>query len=319
MNLLPNLVRTKWSNNDKKRDKSNTIPDNLTIHKDITYAPSSSDKESFFHLTDIYRPTVSNGLLPVIVNVHGGGWFYGDKEVYRFYSMHLAAKGFIVVNFNYRLAPEHKYPAAIADVCLLMDFIRQNHETYGMDLDCLFMVGDSAGAQLTTQYNILATNRDYRELCTKASIFCPDLLAGVSKDSTDSFKMAALLSRLPIPKAVALNCGVYDMNRIKKDSNCKWYLPKHMEPLLGETCFHMLDYMTSDFPPAYLMLSVNDVLKVHTATMKAKLEELGIPFRYKEFGEGHPEEGHVFHLNLQSQNGLLCNSEECAYFHSFCG
>ena len=217
MNLLPNLVRTKWSNNDKKRDKSNTIPDNLTIHKDITYAPSSSDKESFFHLTDIYRPTVSNGLLPVIVNVHGGGWFYGDKEVYRFYSMHLAAKGFIVVNFNYRLAPEHKYPAAIDDVCLLMDFIRQNHETYGMDLDCLFMVGDSAGAQLTTQYNILATNRDYRELCTKASIFCPDLLAGVSKDSTDSFKMAALLSRLPIPKAVALNCGVYDMNRIKKD------------------------------------------------------------------------------------------------------
>lgn len=319
MNLLPNLVRTKWSNNDKKRDKSNTILDNLTIHKDITYAPSSSDKESFFHLTDIYRPTVSNGLLPVIVNVHGGGWFYGDKEVYRFYSMHLAAKGFIVVNFNYRLAPEHKYPAAIADVCLLMDFIRQNHETYGMDLDCLFMVGDSAGAQLTTQYNILATNRDYRELCTKASIFCPDLLAGVSKDSTDSFKMAALLSRLPIPKAVALNCGVYDMNRIKKDSNCKWYLPKHMEPLLGETFFHMLDYMTSDFPPAYLMLSVNDVLKVHTATMKAKLEELGIPFRYKEFGEGHPEEGHVFHLNLQSQNGLLCNSEECAYFHSFCG
>ena len=270
-------------------------------------------------MTDIYRPTVSNGLLPVIVNVHGGGWFYGDKEVYRFYSMHLAAKGFIVVNFNYRLAPEHKYPAAIADVCLLMDFIRQNHETYGMDLDCLFMVGDSAGAQLTTQYNILATNRDYRELCTKASIFCPDLLAGVSKDSTDSFKMAALLSRLPIPKAVALNCGVYDMNRIKKDSNCKWYLPKHMEPLLGETFFHMLDYMTSDFPPAYLMLSVNDVLKVHTATMKAKLEELGIPFRYKEFGEGHPEEGHVFHLNLQSQNGLLCNSEECAYFHSFCG
>ena len=319
MNLLPNLVRTKWSNNDKKRDKSITIPDNLIIHKDITYAPSSSDKESFFHLTDIYRPTVSNGLLPVIVNVHGGGWFYGDKEVYRFYSMHLAAKGFIVVNFNYRLAPEHKYPAAIADVCLLMDFIRQNHETYGMDLDCLFMVGDSAGAQLTTQYNILATNRDYRELCTKASIFCPDLLAGVSKDSTDSFKMAALLSRLPIPKAVALNCGVYDMNRIKKDSNCKWYLPKHMEPLLGETFFHMLDYMTSDFPPAYLMLSVNDVLKVHTATMKAKLEELGIPFRYKEFGEGHPEEGHVFHLNLQSQNGLLCNSEECAYFHSFCG
>lgn len=316
MNFLPNLVRTMWSNNDRKRDKDNTVPDNLTIHKDITYAPSSSDKESFFHLTDIYRPSVSNGLLPVIVSVHGGGWFYGDKELYRFYCMHLAAKGFVVVNFNYRLAPEYKYPAAITDVCLLMDFIRQNHEKYDMDPDSLFMVGDSAGAQLVTQYNILAASRDYQELCTKAFFPHSNLLAGTLSDSTDSFKMAALLSRLPIPKAIALNCGIYDMNEIKKQNICKWYLPKQMASLLDTSFFHMLDYMNPDFPPTYLMLSVNDDLKVHTAPMKARLEKLGIPFRYKEFGEGHPEDGHVFHINLQSQNGLLCNSEECAYFHS---
>lgn len=315
MNFLPNLVRTVWSGNDKKRDKNITEPDNLTVYKDITYAPSSSDKERFFHLTDIYRPSVSNGLLPVIVSVHGGGWFYGDKELYRFYCMHLASKGFVVVNFNYRLAPEHKYPSAIADVCLLMDFIGKNREKYGMDLDCLFMVGDSAGAQLTTQYSILSTNRDYRELCAKASFFCPDLLTGI-RDSTDSFKITALLSRLPIPKAVALNCGIYDMKEIRGQQICKWYLPKHMEPQLDTTFFSMLDYMTVDFPSTYLMLSVNDDLKVHTAPMKARLEKLGIPFRYKEFGEGHPEDGHVFHINLQSQNGLLCNSEECAFFHS---
>lgn len=316
MYFLPNLVRTMWANNDRKRDKDNKEPDNLTIYKDITYAPSSSNKESFFHLTDIYRPAAGSGLLPVIINVHGGGFFYGDKELYRFYCMHLAAKGFVVVNFNYRLAPEHKYPAAITDVCLLMDFVRNNCEKYGMDPEHLFMVGDSAGAQLITQYNVLTTNRDYRELCIKASFFCPDLLTGNSTDGTGSFKMTALLSNLPVPKAVALNCGVYDTDEIKDQLFFKWYFPKHPSEPLVRSFFDMPGYINSDFPPAYLMASVNDDLKSHTAFMKNRLEKLQVPFCYKEFGEGHPEDGHVFHINLKSQNGLLCNAEECDYFHS---
>lgn len=300
MNLATTLLRSIWSQNDKKRDKDCEEPDNLTICRNIPYALSQSDREQVFHLTDIYRPTVSSGSLPVIVSVHGGGWFYGDKELYRFYCMHLAAKGFAVVNFNYRLAPEHKYPAAITDVVMLMDFLRQNGVQYSIDMEHLFMVGDSAGAQLVSQYCILASNPKYQTLFKQIS------------------HEAHGMSAFPIPKAVGLNCGIYDMKEMNGQKISQWYLPKQMEAPLADSFWNVLDYMTKDFPPAYLMLSVNDDLKIHTAAMKAKLEELKIPFRYKEFGEGYPGDGHVFHINLKSQNGLLCNAEECAYFLSFC-
>ena len=60
--------------------------------------------------------TDENRKYPVIVSVHGGGWFYGDKELYSHYCCLLAEHGYVVVNFNYRLSPQNKYPAAIEDV-----------------------------------------------------------------------------------------------------------------------------------------------------------------------------------------------------------
>ena len=54
---------------------------------------------------DVYRPKLNiKGKLPVIMSVHGGGWVYGDKDVYQWYCMNLAQRGFAVVNYSYRLA-----------------------------------------------------------------------------------------------------------------------------------------------------------------------------------------------------------------------
>lgn len=242
MSLATTLLRSMWSQNDRKRDKDCKEPDNLTIYRNISYAPSESDREQVFHLTDIYRPSISSSL------------------------------------------------------CLLMDFLRQKETHYGIDPGHLFMVGDSVGAQLVSQYCILTTNPEYQNLFKKAVPNIPDL------------------SILSIPRAVGLNCGIYDVREIKKQKFAQWYLPKQMEAPLANSFWNVLDYMTGDFPPAYLMTSVNDSLKIHTAVMKTKLEELNIPFRYKEYGEGCPQDDHVFHINLKSQNGLLCNAEECSYF-----
>ena len=62
----------------------------------------------------------------MIVNIHGGGYFYGDKELYRFYCMHLAEYGFAVINYNYRLSPENKFPAPLEDTfSVFFFFIRK--------------------------------------------------------------------------------------------------------------------------------------------------------------------------------------------------
>lgn len=99
---------------------------------------------------DVYRPKATNieEKLPVIVSVHGGGWVYGDKEGYQYYCMSLAQRGFAVVNFSYRLAPESKFPASIIDTNLVFGWILDHAEEYGFDTENIFAVGDSAGAHM---------------------------------------------------------------------------------------------------------------------------------------------------------------------------
>ena len=104
--------RIAWAANDAKRDSGLQEPQGIEKFCDLDYAGDGITE----HLLDVYRPVQNGENLPVLISIHGGGWFYGDKELYRFYCMHMAELGFVVVNCNYRLAPEHPYPAAIADV-----------------------------------------------------------------------------------------------------------------------------------------------------------------------------------------------------------
>ena len=100
-------IRTNWAIADAKRDEGLTTPDEIMRFDNISYGPYGKD-----NLLDIYVNKNVTGIQPAIVNVHGGGWVYGCKEVYQFYCMSLALKGFTVVNINYRLAPENRFPAA---------------------------------------------------------------------------------------------------------------------------------------------------------------------------------------------------------------
>lgn len=63
---------------------------------DLSYGPDPK-----WHLLDLYLPENVEGKIPVIINVHGGGYCYGTKETYQFYGLNLAAHGFAFVNPNY--------------------------------------------------------------------------------------------------------------------------------------------------------------------------------------------------------------------------
>lgn len=285
-------MRLAWAESDAKRDEG--IPEPVGIRKveDIVYTTSATEEEEPWHLTDIYYPESWEGeTYPVIVSIHGGGWFYGDKKLYSLYTKYLASKGFAVVNFNYRLAPEYPYPCGFLDCCRLMDFLAKNAETYRLDLNRLFMVGDSAGAQLVSQYSIFSTSADYRALFEEAT----NLLA-------------------PVPKKVALNCGVYELYGREDSRVSENYLPEKMSENLKESIEHVLDYVTGDFPETFLMASVNDSLLPASEVLKKKLEASGVPYEYHEYGHTNPEDAHVFHVNLRSEEGLRCNKEELEFF-----
>lgn len=101
---------------DAERDAGLVYPDNITRVEDISYGPHK------MNVLDVYIPQSAETKLPVNVSVHGGGWVYGDKELYSHYCMSLAQRGFVVVNFTYRLSPESKFPCHLEDTVKVFDW-----------------------------------------------------------------------------------------------------------------------------------------------------------------------------------------------------
>lgn len=292
MHLAIWWIRRQWAKGDAVRDAGLVDPPAVEQHRNIRYAEGAGR----WHLLDVYRPKEASGLLPTIVSFHGGGWFYGDKELYSHYCLSLAERGFAVLNFNYRLAPEHQYPQGLSDVAAVFRWIRDGGKAEGIDPDRLFFVGDSAGAQLAFQYAALLADPEYRK---------------------------AFAFEIPPhrPLAVALNCGLYRMETGEKKNPAadilqRAYLGRHPSSAVMDS-LNVLGKMNAQFPPTFLMGSVNDALTAEAVPLRQRLEELAIPHVYREYGQGIPEAGHVFHVNQKLPEGRRCNDDECAYFRRF--
>jgi acetyl esterase len=85
---------------------------------------------------------------PTVLYLHGGGWAFGSARSFRKVGMTFAANGFLAVMLDYRLAPEHPFPAALDDVATAVDWIGANAAHYGGAGDKVAIGGDSAGANL---------------------------------------------------------------------------------------------------------------------------------------------------------------------------
>ncbi len=94
----------------------------------------------------LYRPREG---APVIVHLHGGGFVFGDLETHDAHSRRLAnATGWAVLSVDYRLAPEHPYPAACDDVDAVLGWLTAEGTSWGLDPERLGVLGDSAGGYL---------------------------------------------------------------------------------------------------------------------------------------------------------------------------
>jgi acetyl esterase len=108
----------------------------------------------------IYTPLrlrQTEGLAPALVFFHGGGWVIGDLDSHDVVCRTLAVEGeLIVVSVDYRLAPEHKFPAAVDDAIAATNWIALNATQLGIDPSRLAVGGDSAGGKLAAVVAIAA-------------------------------------------------------------------------------------------------------------------------------------------------------------------
>lgn len=273
---------------DAKRDWGlNTTPNDILRINGIPYGPDVK-----WNTLDVYRPKHIKGKLPVIVNVHGGGYVYGSTKQYQFYCMDLARRGFVVVSFNYRLAPRYKFPTPIFDLNLVMEWMCKKADIHGFDMDRAALVGDSAGAQITSQYAVICTNPEYAEIM---EVTPPDF--GL--------------------RAVGLNCGMYDVRKRASEVSLNKLMIDYFteNPIVYGKKLDVLDYVTENFPPAYLLSAKGDFLMDQCEPMARFLMEKGVPCEYKIYGDENT--GHVFHVDMRLDLARQANDDEIAFIRKY--
>ena len=106
----------------------------------------------------IYSPVAGGGAaLPALVYFHGGGWVIGDLDTHDALCRTLSNEtGARLIAVDYRLAPEHKFPAAADDAFAAVKWVEQNATNLGIDPNRIAVGGDSAGGNLAAVVSLMA-------------------------------------------------------------------------------------------------------------------------------------------------------------------
>ncbi len=283
------MFNIRASKSDRQRDAAIPLPEGVTECRNISYGCHGD-----WNLLDVYTPKGAEGPLPTIVSIHGGGYVYGSKEIYRRYGMDMAKRGFAFVNFNYRLAPKWKFPTPLHDTNAVLHWVCKNARRYHLDPSRIILLGDSAGAQLTSQYAAMASNPGY------AAHFAMDLA--------------------PVTiRCVGLFCGMYDMvERVsgKRKGLSLDYLGRDLQA--DDPRFQVLENIGSAYPPAFIATSCRDFLRPCAEPMYQFLREKGVKAQCHCYGTEEQEHvGHVFHVNILLPEAVQCNNDAAAFFRKY--
>jgi acetyl esterase len=220
----------------------------------------------------IYRPRQlrkADGLAPCLVFFHGGGWVIGDLDSHDVVCRKLADEGrLIVVSVDYRLAPEHKFPAAVDDAITATKWISENAKKFSIDAARLCVGGDSAGGNLAAVVAIAARDGDGPEIAGQLLIY-PAIDFAMTHPSHSEPETSLLLTHSVIKwfRDHYLN-GTADVHDWRAS-------PARAHTLAG-------------LPPAYVLTAGADPLRDEGDEYAARLKHAGVAVTYRHFpGQFH--------------------------------
>lgn len=284
MNLNIYLTKMLYQLTTLTRNKNNrTYPagQGIKVYEDISYG-SNRDKKQ---VLDIFVPETQEESLPVIVQIHGGGWTLGDKKDNHGYCRYLASKGYVTIAMNYTLAPKARHPNQEKIVLQAMTWIHDHIKEYKGNRDRIYLSGDSGGAHLAACTAAICTN----PACAKLYDVKPPLnskqLAGMILFYGAFDFHTAFTSGFPLVKVSYQSfLGTTDIINHKE-------LMNNASPIM---------HVDSNFPRTIMLSGTVDPL--HTTQSIAfakKLQDLGVATKTVFFDESREEAVHGFMVDYK--------------------
>ncbi len=212
----------------------------------------------------VYTP-LGTGPFPVVLFYHGGGWVQGDLDTHDWPCRAIAGRsGTVVVSVDYRLAPEHPYPAAVDDAYAALLWVRANGRLLNADPAKIAVAGDSAGGNLAAAVCLMARDRGGPAIAFQALIYPGLDSAHLDTESYRLFARGYMLDKAGVERFI----GMYLPN--KKDRTAPY-----ASPLLAPS--------HAKLPPALVITAGFDVLRDEGEAYAKKLSAAGVPARSMRF------------------------------------
>jgi acetyl esterase len=217
----------------------------------------------------IYTPRTlrkKDGLAPCLVFFHGGGWVIGNLDSHDVICRKLAHEGeLIVISVDYRLAPEHRFPAAVDDALTATQWVASHARELGIDAARLSVGGDSAGGNLAA-VTALAARAKGPKLASQVLIY-PATDFAMNTPSHSEPETSILLTHSVVKWFCNHYLGGADIN--------DWRASPARAKLEG-------------LPPAYVLVAGADPLRDEGNEYAERLKQAGVPVTYRYFpGQFH--------------------------------
>ena len=231
----------------------------------------------------IYWPTLAKNL-PLFLFIHGGGWNLGSINTHDTVCRRIAKEaGCIIVSVEYRLAPEHTFPAGLTDVYDAYDWCLNNAESLGADPQKIGVGGDSAGGNLTATLMSVLVERNER-LPDFHILMYPCLDLSLSSKSIDIYGKNYFISKSTLEYFVK--------NYTQGQPVSDWKISPILSPYLDK------------YPPAIILTTECDPLHDESLEYNEKLKKAGVKTVQKTANG-------TFHAFMQFTDLMPKHTDEC--------